>query len=71
MKKITLLFSLFVSLLSFAQTQDLYTLAKGDFLGFNALFDENENLYGYVSIYGYGKSGDKAKKFEYVILDKT
>ena len=27
--------------------------------------------YGYVAIYGYGKSGDKTKKFEYVILDKN
>ena len=71
MKKLYFLFSLFLSILSFAQTQDLYTLAKGDFIGFNALFDDKDNLYGYVSVYSYGKSGDKTKKFEYVILDKN
>lgn len=71
MKKISTLLLLFIGLFSFAQTQDLYSLAKGDFLGFNALFDDKENLYGYVSMYGYGKSGEKTKKFEYVILDKN
>ncbi len=71
MKKIFILFVLLGNLFAFSQSQDLYTLAKGDFLGFNALFDEDENLYGYVSIYGYGKSGDKTKKFEYVLLDKN
>jgi len=64
---IVVLFSTFI----FSQTQDLYSLAKGDYLGFNALFDNKDNLYGYVTIYGYGKSGDKTKKFEYVILDKN
>ena len=54
-----------------AQTQDLIALAKGDFLGMNALFDEKGNLFGYISIYDYGKSGAKTKKFEYVILDKN
>jgi len=54
-----------------AQTQDLANLAKGDYLGFNAIFDQKENLYGYVAVYGYGKSGEKTKKFEYVLLDKN
>jgi GTP:adenosylcobinamide-phosphate guanylyltransferase len=54
-----------------AQTQDLISLAKGQYMGFNAIFDINKNLYGYVSLYGYGKSGEKTKKFEYVILDKN
>ena len=71
MKKILSFAILLFSTYIFAQTQDLYSLAKGDYLGFNALFDEDENLYGYVAIYGYGKSGDKTKKFEYVILDKN
>ena len=71
MKKIQLITFLFFSIFAFSQTQDLFSLAKGDFIGFNALFDENDNLYGYVSIYSYGKSGDKTKKFEYVILDKN
>ena len=67
-------YSVFVSFLScfaFGQTQDLFALASGNFTGFNALFDEDQNLYGYVSIYSYGKKDDKTKKFEYVILDKN
>lgn len=71
MKKITLFLTILLSYFALSQNQDLYSLAKGDFLGFNALFDDNDNLYGYVSLYGYGKSGEKTKKFEYVILDKN
>lgn len=71
MKKIfTTLVILFCVSIS-AQTQDLYSLAKGDFLGMNALFNQKDNLYGYIALYGYGKSSEKTKKFEYVILDKN
>lgn len=56
---------------AFCQTQDLTALAAGDHVGMNALFDDKDNLYGYVSLYSYGKSGEKTKKFEYVILDKN
>lgn len=71
MKKLSFIFALFFSILSFSQTQDLFSLAKGNLIGFNSLFDDKDNLYGYVSIYSYGKSSDKTKKFEYVILDKN
>lgn len=72
MKKIILVFcAVLCQQLAFSQSQNLYSLAKGDYLGFNAVFDVNENLYGYVALYGYGKSGEKTKKFEYVILDKN
>lgn len=71
MKKLSILMMIFLSSILFAQSQDLYALAKGDYLGFNAIFDQKDNLFGYVSIYSYGKSGDKTKKFEYVILDKN
>jgi hypothetical protein len=70
MKKITLLMLLLQNFV-FAQNQDLVTLAKGNYMGFNAVFDQKDNLYGYVALYGYGKSGEKTKKFEYVILDKN
>lgn len=67
---ITLLFSfLFTNI--FAQTQDLFALAQGEYLGMNPLYDEDENIFGYISIYNYGKSGPRTKKFEYVILDKN
>ncbi|MBB4806717.1 hypothetical protein HNP38_002013 [Chryseobacterium defluvii] len=71
MKKIFLLAFGLVQALYFSQTQDLAALASGEYVGMNALFDDKDNLYGYVSLYSYGKSGDKTKKFEYVILDKN
>lgn len=71
MKKFFSFLLLFTSTFLFSQTQDLARLAKGDYLGFNAVFDQKDNLFGYVALYGYGKSGEKTKKFEYVILDKN
>ncbi len=72
MRKILFTFLIFCGVFTaFSQSRDLFALAKGNYLGFNALFDQDENLYGYVAIYGYGKSGDKTKKFEYVFLDKN
>lgn len=71
MKKILLAFGLVGSLLLSAQSKDLYSLARGEHLNFNAVYDQDENLYGYVSVYGYGKSSDKTKKFEYILLDKN
>lgn len=71
MKKITLFLFGLIQTFSYSQTQDLTALATGEHTGMNALFDEKDNLYGYVSLYSYGKSGDKTKKFEYVILDKN
>lgn len=71
MKPILFLLSFLVFTNAYAQTQDLIALAEGDFLGMNALFDEKGSLFGYVSVYDYGKVSDKAKKFEYVIMDKN
>lgn len=71
MKKIYALLFCAFQVFAFSQSQDLAKLASGEHLGFNALFDSKDNLFGYVSLYGYGKSGEKAKKFEYVILDKN
>ncbi|WP_343611595.1 hypothetical protein [Chryseobacterium oranimense] len=71
MKKISLLVFGLMQMMVCSQTQDLTTLAAGDHVGMNALFDDKDNLYGYVSLYSYGKTGDKTKKFEYVILDKN
>lgn len=68
---ISILFSIVSCTIGFAQTQDLLKLAQGEFLGMNALFDEKGSLFGYISIYDYGKSGEKTKKFEYVLLDKN
>lgn len=67
---LTLFASLFITH-SFAQSRDLFSLAQGDFLGMNALFDEKSDIFGYISLYSYGKSGEKTKKFEYVVMDKN
>lgn len=71
MKKIYFLLFVLAYTLAYSQTQDLAALASGTNIGMNALFDDKDNLYGYVSMYSYGKSGDKTKKFEYVLLDKN
>ena len=70
-KHVIIAFFVFTNIIANAQSKDLIKLAKGDFLGMNAVYDSQQNLYGYVSLYGYGKSGDRTKKFEYVILDKN
>lgn len=71
MKKIYLLLFGLAQAFAYSQTQDLASLASGEYIGMNALFDDKDNLYGYISLYSYGKSGEKTKKFEYVILDKN
>lgn len=71
MKKLLLGLLLLSSFTIQAQTQNLATLAAGDYMGMNALFTEDEELYGYLATYDYGKSSDSTKKFEYVILDKN
>ncbi len=64
-------FLFFYATTAFAQGVDLLSLARGEYLGMNALIDEKGKLFGYVSLYDYGKSGERTKKFEYVILDKN
>lgn len=71
MKKILLTLGLVGSLGISAQYTDLYSLARGEHLSFNAVYDQDDNLFGYVSVYGYGKSSDKTKRFEYIFLDKN
>lgn len=71
MKKLTLLVFGLIQTIAYSQTQDLASLASGKNVGMNALFDTKDNLYGYVSIYAYGKTDNKKQKFEYVILDKN
>lgn len=71
MKKLLYSTFIFASSLVFSQSQNLAKLANGEMVNFNAIYDQKENLFGYVGIYNYGKTSDTAKKFEYVILDKN
>ena len=66
-----LLTLLFLGASSFAQIQDLGALAAGDLVGFSAIYDKDEDLYGYLTMFSNGYLNDEEKKFEYVILDKN
>ncbi|CAD7804657.1 hypothetical protein CHRY9390_01255 [Chryseobacterium aquaeductus] len=71
MKKFYLLLFGLTQTFAYSQTQNLASLATGENIGMNALFDTKDNLYGYVSMYSLGKTDKKSQKFEYVILDKN
>lgn len=71
MKKLLFSSLIFASTFAFSQSQNLAKLANGEMVNFNAIYDQKQNLFGYVGIYNYGKTNDTSKKFEYVILDKN
>ncbi|MCH9660790.1 MAG: hypothetical protein K0U54_07745, partial [Bacteroidetes bacterium] len=52
-----------------AQTKDLLSLAAGDSVYFGALFEEDNEVYGYVSIYDLEAVNKRERKYEYIILD--
>jgi len=71
MKLKLLTLSLFCSLFSYGQMQDLATLAEGKQVFNTILFDSNENLYGYFYIYQIDTKDRKTVQYEYVVLDKN
>lgn len=71
MKKIFVFLFSFVSLMATSQVDDLASLSTGTNIGFSALFNEEEQLFGYISIYFKGKETSLTNKFEYVYLDKN
>ncbi len=71
MKKCIVILLLLTSLNSFTQTSDLGSVSTGGFLGFSALFDDDEKLFGYLAIYFKGKESPTTEKFEYVYFDKN
>lgn len=54
-----------------AQTNDLASLSTGSYVGSQALFEKNNDLFGYIVYYDYGLVDKFTKKMEYVILDKN
>ena len=54
-----------------AQLQDLENLASGEMIRFQAVFDQDEKLFGYFVLYEKDKQDALNKKFEYVVLDKN
>lgn len=71
MKKIFVFLFSFVNLIATSQVNDLASLSTGTNIGFSALFNEEEQLFGYISIYFKGKETSLTNRFEYVYLDKN
>jgi len=51
--------------------KDLAELASGEFVTFEPVFDNDEKLFGYFTLFNQGEINDKTRKFEYVLLDKN
>jgi hypothetical protein len=71
MKKGFLVLFWFCSLITYSQSNDLASISTGKFLGFSALFNQEESLFGYLAIYSKGKESPTTEKFEYVYFDKN
>lgn len=69
-RNLFLIAALFTFCLSFAQVQDLATMAKGKLDFSSTVYDANENLYGYLYIYEKNVT-ERNKTMEYVLLDKN
>ena len=52
-----------------AQIADLFSLAEGRIVFFNPIFEEEEELYGYLAIYQLGQDSETEIRYEYVTLD--
>ena len=70
MKFKLLILSLLFSTLSFGQTQDLAKLANGVIIYNSTLYDDDENIFGYLYLYQQDVN-EKSKTIEYVFLDKN
>jgi len=70
MKKIIALL-LLVSLNAIAQNYNLANISSGNYVYFRAIFDQNDKLYGYFSLYDIGKANKDERIFEIFVLDKN
>ena len=61
---------LLFSLVSFGQIQDLAKMANGKIVYSSTLYDNDENIFGYLYLYEQDVN-DKNKNIEYVFLDKN
>ncbi len=64
-------FVFFISTIISAQTRDLETLAEGDMVYADILYDSDYNLYGYIYFFDQGKKDAQNKQFEYILLDRN
>lgn len=72
MKK-SLLITFFMITMGFiqAQIQDLASLAVGEIIGSNILYDSQDQVYGYIYFFDQGEVDKDNIQMEYVILDKN
>jgi len=70
MKIKLVVFGLLCSLFSFAQIQDLAKLANGNIIFNSTMYDNDENIFGYLYLYEQDVN-DKNKNIEFVFLDKN
>ncbi len=54
-----------------AQTSSLLNLASGDMQMFTPIYEEDNNIYGYFSLFKLDQLSKNEEKYEYVILDKN
>jgi len=70
MKIKLVVFGLLCSLFAVAQIQDLAKMANGKIIYSSTLYDNDENIFGYLYLYEQDVN-DKNKNIEYVFLDKN
>lgn len=60
-----------ISTKSTAQINDLSDLSTGEFMSFKALFDYDDNLFGYVAQFSLGETEKRINTFEFIVYDKN
>nr|WP_152572139.1 DUF6770 family protein [Jejuia pallidilutea] len=54
-----------------AQISNLANLANGEMQMFTPIFEENQDVYGYFTLFKLDKLNENEEKYEYTILDKN
>ncbi|TBN04860.1 hypothetical protein EYD45_06260 [Hyunsoonleella flava] len=71
MKRILLILSLSLATIAGAQISNLANLASGEMQMFTPIYEENEDVYGYFTLFKMDKLSENEEKYEYTILDKN
>lgn len=71
MKKLFFLSFLLISISLNAQISSLTNLASGRMEIFSPIFEKDQNIYGYFTLFKLDKLSENEEKYEYVILDKN
>ncbi len=71
MRKLFLLSVLLITISLNAQISSLSDLASGTMEVFSPIFEKDNNIYGYFTLFKLDKLSENEEKYEYVILDKN